>query len=606
MLLRIGSLVCVLSLMSVSVMAQPADGRKEPTWAQVSAAKKGTITALWDESTPFILKDSNGKLRGIEYDILQGFPKFLKETKGIDLTIQWKEAKDFQDLYSHIRDNSGLGTLGVSAFSITEKRQHDVDFTNPYMSDISVLITSENVPIMKNIDEFNHLIPRLTAVTIRETTYEQELIRLQTQGNLPFKFKYIPSNENVMKTLAVTDSAFGFIDLPVYMMLFNEDPAIKVKRQNLFPIKREGYAIILPENSDWAIPLKAYFENDKFKSELEKIISRYIDLDLYHFVEGLAVHSDDQVVMLLTKEKEIQYKDLLGKTQQVVDETRKRNFFIVVMSVTLIFLVVTAVQYRKRNEQNDQIEAQRKSIELKSVQLEQRNQHLLALDDEKNNLIKILAHDLRTPINQIQGLAQLVLLEKGALEAEQKKLINQIMDTSSRLNKMITHLLDIDALENNRVTVFMELVNLRKLSHQVVDSFEKQAQKKNIGISFVSLCESCEIKGDSLFLIQILENLISNAIKFSEKGKSVLVSLKESNGKVIVSVKDQGPGMSEEDLNNLFKKFQRLSARPTNGEDSFGIGLSIVKKYVELMNGRVWCESEPGNGSTFHVEFSVA
>jgi signal transduction histidine kinase len=603
--LKICPLVCVLSLLSVSVMAQPG-GNTEPTWAQVSAAKKGTITALWDESTPFILKDANGKLRGIEYDILQGFPKFLKETEGIDLTIRWKQAKDFQDLYANIRDNSGVGTLGVSAFSITEKRQHDVDFTNPYMSDISVLITSENVPIMKSVEEFNRFIPRLTAVTIRETTYEQELIRLQTQGNLPFKFKYIPSNENVMKTLAVTDSAFGFIDLPVYMMLFNEDPAIKVKRQNLFPIKREGYAIIVPENSDWAIPLKAYFENDKFKSNLEQIISRYIDLDLYHFVEGLAVHSDDQEVMLLTKEKEIQYKDLLGKTQQVVDETRKRNFFIVVMSVTLIFLVVTAVQYRKRNEQNDQIEAQRKSIELKSVQLEQRNQHLLALDDEKNNLIKILAHDLRTPINQIQGLAQLVLLEKGALEAEQKKLINQIMDTSSRLNKMITHLLDIDALENNRVTVFMELVNLRKLSHQVVDSFEKQAQKKNIGISFVSLCESCEIKGDSLFLIQIFENLISNAIKFSEKGKSVVVTLKESDGKVIVSVKDQGPGMSEEDLNNLFKKFQRLSARPTNGEDSFGIGLSIVKKYVELMNGRVWCESEPGNGSTFHVEFNVA
>ena len=85
-----------------------------------------------------------------------------------------------------------------------------------------------------------------------------------------------------------------------------------------------------------------------------------------------------------------------------------------------------------------------------------------------------------------------------------------------------------------------------------------------------------------------------------------MVTLKDHEVKVIVSVKDQGTGMTAEDLDKLFKKFQRLSARPTNGEDSFGIGLSIVKKYVELMDGRVWCESEPGKGSTFLVEFSMA
>jgi signal transduction histidine kinase len=593
-------------LLSIPFTSPSGKVELEPSWETVSQLKKGTITAYWDESRPFIYKDAAGNLQGIEHDILDGLPKFLKDTRGIDLTIVWKEASSFQDLYTTIRDKKGVGTFGVSAFSITEKRQQEVDFTKPYMSDISVLITSEQVPIMKNMEEFNSLIPKLTAVTIKETTYEQELLRLQSQGSLPFRIRYIPSSANIMRTIAVSDSAFGFIDLPVYMLYFNQDPSVKVKRQNLFPIKREGYAMIMPQNTDWAVPLAAYFEQEGFKSKLEKIISRYIDLDLYHFVEGLSVQSDDQVVMLLTKEKEIQYKDLLGKTQQIVEETRKRNFFFVVMAVTLVFLGITAVQYKKRNQQKDQIEVQRKNIELKSEQLEQRNQHLLALDDEKNNLIKILAHDLRTPINQIQGLAQLVLLEKGSLEDEQKKLIRQVMDTSARLNKMITHLLDVDALENNRVTVFMEDVNLRTLCQEVVISFEKQAQKKNIDLSFIALCDFCEIKGDSLFLIQILENLISNAIKFSEKGKAVLVTLRDIDEKVVLSVKDNGPGMTAEDLENVFRKFQRLSARPTNGEDSFGLGLSIVKKYAEMMNGRVWCESVFGEGSTFFVEFSKA
>lgn len=542
-------------------------------------------------------------MKGIEYEILMGLPEFLRKNHGVEVSIVWKEAESFSRTYGSIRDQKEKGSLGVSAFSITEKRKGEVDFTPAYMSDITVLITSEDIPVMKDLEGFNAIIPKLTAITIKETTYEEELMRLQNHGKLPFRIKYIPSSANIMQSIASRDSSFGFIDLPVYMLLFNEDPSIKVKRQNFFPIKREGYAFILPEGSDWAIPLNEYFSNNNFKSELEQIIGRYIDLDLYYFVEGLAVQSDDQVVMLLTKEKEIQSKDLLGKTQQVIDETRKRNFFIVVMSVTFVFLVITAIQYKKRNEQKEKIEAQQKSIEQKSEQLEKRNQHLLALDDEKNNLIKILAHDLRTPINQIQGLAQLVLLENGSLQNEQKALIGQIMDTSVRLNKMITQLLDIDALENNRVSIFMDTVNLRALAQQVVSSFEKPAQKKQIVLSYVPLCDQCEIKGDPLFLIQILENLISNAIKFSPKGKSVQVMLEDNPSSVLISVKDHGPGMTEEDLQNLFRKFQRLSARPTAGEPSFGLGLSIVKKYVEMMNGRVWCESVLQKGSTFFTEF---
>jgi signal transduction histidine kinase len=595
-------LITAMTIFPAMVIAQP--DYPDPGWADVQRTKKGSITVYWHESRPFVYRDKLGNMQGIEYDILQGFPKFLKETKGIDLRIIWKEGKSFSDTYSTIRDKK-TATFGASAFSITEKREKEVDFSPPYMSDISVLITSEGIPIMKNMEEFNAVIPKLTAITIEETTYEQELMRLQHQGNLPFDIKYIPSSENIVRRIAMSDSAFGFIDLPVYMMLFNENPSIKIKRQNLLPIKREGYALLLRENSDWKAAIQEYFSSTSFKSDLEKNISKYIDLDLYHFVEGLAVHSDNHTVMLLTKEKEIQYKDLVGKTAQVMEETRKRNFFIVLMSVTLFFLILTAVQYRKRNEQKEQIEAQRKSIEEKSVQLEYRNNHLLALDEEKNNLIKILAHDLRTPITQIQGLAQLVILENRNMGEDEKSLVTQIVDTSVRVNKMISHLLDLDSLESNRVTVLMDRVNIRTLAEKVVASFEKQAVKKDIRISFHPLCSDCHIKGDSLFLIQIIENLISNAIKFSPRQKQVQVIVHETNN-IVLSVKDQGPGMTADDLSNVFKKFQKLSARPTGGEESFGLGLSIVKKYVDLMGGRVWCESEPGKGTTFFVEFNKA
>ena len=108
--------------------------------------------------------------------------------------------------------------------------------------------------------------------------------------------------------------------------------------------------------------------------------------------------------------------------------------------------------------------------------------------------------------------------------------------------------------------------------------------------------------GDAIFLFEIFENLVSNAIKFSPPGKNVFVSIQGTPSTVTTRVQDQGPGLSESDLALLFKKFQRLSARPTAGEGSFGLGLSIVKKYVEMMNGKVWCESKPGEGAIFIVE----
>lgn len=576
------------------------------TWDAIQTTKKGSITAYWHESRPFIYKNKRGSMEGIEANLMNGFVKFLKDHKGIELNVVWKEAESFHATYATIAHQK-KATFGVSAFSITEKRQKEVDFARPYMADINVLITSENVPVMKNMDEFQEQLPNLKAITIKETTYEEELRRIQKQGNLSFPIEYIPSSQNILRTIANQENSFGFIDLPVYMMIFKENPSVAVRRQNMFPIKRMGYSFIMPEGSDWKQPLDEYINHPDFKTALHQIIGEHIDLDLYYFVEGLAVESDDEVVMLLTKEKEIQYKNLMGKTEQVLMATRKSNFFFIFASVTLVFLIITIVQYRKRNEQKEEIEAQRKSIAAKSEALEKKNEHLIALDTEKNHLINILAHDLRTPINQIHGLAQLISLDNKTLSQEQKELVRQIMGTSVRLNKMISQLLDIEALEHNNIRLNPEKVDIVQLVQQVIGAFESTAEAKSITLKFTSDWNtSLHIFADPLYVTQILENLISNAIKFSDRGKSTEVGLMERTSHVCIFVKDQGPGMSEDDLQHVFKKFQKLSARPTQGETSFGLGLSIVKKYVDLMNGSVWCESTKGNGATFFVDFPKA
>ncbi len=593
-----GSLIFFFIPASISI-AQPQGTN---TWNSVRSAGKGTITVYWYESKPFIYRNQNGQMKGIEPEIMEGLKKYVQDTYRVALQIIWKEGTSFGDIYALIKDKKEAGTFAISAFSITPERKQEVGFSPPYMSDISVLIASKNIPIVGNKEEFDRVFSKLTAITIKGTTYEQDLLKLKGGGTLPFAISYIPSSQNILRTIEKMDDAFGFIDLPVYMMIFNQDPSVNVKRQNLFPIKRQGYAFIFPLGSDWTSPLEGYFADEQFKSSLETIIGKYIDIDLYRFVESLAIQSNDPVI-LLTKEKEIQHRDIIGKSVQILEETRRNNFLIVLVAFILASLILIIYLYKKRNEQKKQIEAQNKSIALKSEQLENRNQHLVALDEEKNNLIKILAHDLRTPINHMQGLAQLFLLSYPAMPEDQKMIIKNITDASIRLNKMITNILDIDTLENNRVKVFMDEVSISPLVNQVVQSFDKVAAKKNIGLSFTTSNEKCIIQGDPLFLIQVFENLLSNAIKFSEKGKPIETTLSELNGKVRISVHDHGPGLTEEDLHKIFKKFQRLSAQPTGGEGSLGLGLSIVKKYVELMGGRIVCESQPRQGATFTVEF---
>lgn len=572
------------------------------SWQTVKANKRGTVTMYWYESQPFIFRSATG-MGGIEYELVEDFRKFLKSDYGIELRVVWKEGRSFGDTYETVRNASLPGVFGVSAFSITPERLRDVAFSKSYMSDISVMITSKNIPIVQSREEFNRVFTKLTAVTIKATTYEQDILKLKREGDVDFDIEYIPSSRNILRAVEERDSAFGFIDLPVYMQMFANEPSVDVKRQNLFPVKRQGHGLIFSKDSDWQEPLDAYFASAQFNVQLEEIIGHYIDIELYHFIESLAIESTDMVV-LLTKEKEIQYNDLIGKAEQIEKDARARTVLIMLVSVTLVSLGIIGTMYRKRNQQKEQIERQRQSIELKKEQLEKRNHHLVTLDEEKNNLIKILAHDLRTPINHVQGLAQIFLLSNSNLKEEDRLIIQKISDASVRLNKMITNILDIDSIENNRVKIFMDRISPGPILAQVVKSFDKQAARKEISIRFDQLCE-CEIEGDALFLIQVFENLISNALKFSGKGKSVDVSMEERGDTVVIAIRDQGPGLTEEDKGLLFKKFQRLSAKPTDGENSTGLGLSIVKKYVELMRGTVWCESEGGKGATFLLEFKT-
>lgn len=590
---------CLLSgICFTNLLAQPALG---VTWENLKSKKKGTLPVFWYESRPFIFKTEEGNLSGIEYDLINSFADYVKKSHNVDLKIEWIEAEGFNNVLTEV-SQSASPSFGASAFSITDKRKDLVSFSPPYMSDIMVLISNNNVPLIESAEEFRSAFSNRTAITILGTTYEKELLSLRQNHNTPFEIEYIPSALNILETVEARKNSFGFIDLSIYLLYYSKNPSISIKRQNFYPIKGQGYGFLISKNSDWIEPVNDFFKQENFESKLENMISRHLDFELYKLNERLALQSNSREELLL-REKEIQHRDLLNKEEEIESTIRTNYFLTALVAIAIFFLIVIVIQYLKRNQQRLKIEAQQQKIELANRQLEQRNQHLLVINEEKNNLIKILAHDMRQPLSQIDGLSR--LLKMNSTQPDQEEIIHLITDASVRLSKMITNILDVDAIESKRVEFVAEKVELSPLIQKVISGFEAAAIKKNIIINLDKPQERLFINADPLYLTQILENLVSNAIKFSPAGLGVWVSIYQTNDNVRIAVRDEGPGILAVDKEKLFLKFQRLSARPTGGESSTGLGLAIVKRYVELMGGKVWCKSEPGKGATFLVEFGM-
>jgi signal transduction histidine kinase len=583
-----------------------AQTERGDSWEETKEKGRGEISVYWHESRPFIWKENN-VLKGIEYDLIIEFQKFLKDNYDTQVTINWVEASSFSETYQLIKQQETRGIFGASAFSITPERRLEVNFSPPYMLDISVLISSKNVPVLKEVDQLDKTLTGLTAITIKGTTYESDLLALKNERDFDFKIKYIPSIKNILTAIQDTTNAFGFIDLPVYLMYLNRG-SLEVNRQNLYPIKREGYAIIYPKMSDWEEPLNTFFQSESFHQKIKPIISNYIDRQVYEFIENLFNEADDHV-LLLTHEKEIQLQELKGKTKQIEIEAKLRNYLIITLTLILLSLITIVMFYIKRNktnqkllEQKSKIEKQRVSIENQNHELEERNKKLLHLNEEKNYLIKVLAHDLRAPINQVQGLAEIFLEENKNLADDKLELIKRIIDSAQRQNKMIGKILDIDAVESNRVNLSLERIDLHALMGRVIQDFKIKAQMKNIRISYQDNYHDYFVHADVVYLTEIVENILSNALKFSPLGKTITITLNDLGTSFKICVKDEGPGLTEEDKQKLFIKNQQLSAKATDGEPSTGLGLSIVKKYTELMNGKVWAESTLGNGAKFCIE----
>jgi signal transduction histidine kinase len=227
---------------------------------------------------------------------------------------------------------------------------------------------------------------------------------------------------------------------------------------------------------------------------------------------------------------------------------------------------------------------------------------LRRLNEEKSTFLGIAAHDLRNPLGVILGYAEM-LRDEEFPPKETSEMAAKVVVAAERVRDLVAGLIELSAAEAGRVALEKRPCDLLGLARKVVDTLAEPASRKEIGIRVEGA--AVVVTGDPGAIQQVLENVVSNAVKFSPWRSTVVVSVRLDGGAGVVDVEDEGPGVTEADRSRLFAKFARLSARPTGGESSTGLGLSIVKTLTEAMGGEVSLESPPGRGARFRVRLPV-
>lgn len=240
------------------------------------------------------------------------------------------------------------------------------------------------------------------------------------------------------------------------------------------------------------------------------------------------------------------------------------------------------------------------------AQLKLQNEALVKLNQEKNEFLGIVAHDLKNPLSAILGIAEETIESFNELSQgwilESAELTQRI---SKQMFDLIANLLDVNAIESGYIQLTTERIDIVPIMRQLLHDYTERAESKYLNVHFHPTQENFIAFVDKNIVHQVLDNVVSNAIKYSPRCKHVFIRMMQTDQVVRCEIEDQGQGLNDHDLKNLFGKFKRLTPKPTAGEHSTGLGLFIVKKLVEAMHGVVWCESELGKGSKFIIEFPL-
>lgn len=577
----------------------------------------GKVKVYYYPIEPFIYKDEIGNLLGIEKEMMDSYLRFIEKKYSVKLFIEWEQVPTFDSVFEYV-NKSETPAFGISVISKTEDRAKLVGFSYSYMPDVSVFITHLSVPYLKDEAALKTHINGFEAATISSTTYKDDLDKLSDKFDLDLNYVDVPNDEDIIRLVSRNKEMVGYVGLPFYVIEISKGNP--VKRHSKFQVKRDGYRFIYQLGKGWEDTIKNYFESYLYRAEADKIIRRYLGNDYSELIWGLAgdnVTNRADEIAFLNKEKEIQSQSLIAAERQ-----KDLQWVIIIsVSVGLVFVVIIVLLLVRSNKmrQRDNVLLKEKSEQLQELLnelnqnkdeishqrqlLQQKNKELSDINKQKDELIGIVAHDLKSPINQMSGLITILGFKSEKWDRKEIEVFEKLENSNLHLKELVERILDLESIQKKSLNYKVSSTDMATVLKETLTEFKEKAKSKNISIDMSQVTDGKTVMVDPFFLKQVFENLVSNALKFSPLGSKVYIGTETHHEYHHVFVLDEGPGISEKDKVKMFSKYMTLSAQPTGDETSTGLGLSIVKKYVEEMNGSVWCESKLGNGAKFIVAF---
>ena len=330
--------------------------------------------------------------------------------------------------------------------------------------------------------------------------------------------------------------------------------------------------------------------------------------EAYRYLKQFSQLSDSLNTVEQEKEK-AKFETLLGlrnekqQNELLQEKVYARNQMLIIGGISLLVVGIASFilfrMYRKQKRQSVELDRMNRQLNKLYKELEAKNSELEDLSNTKDKLFAVLAHDLRSPVSKLYSI-MMIIREGGTDELDMEEVMNELDLRFNQTMQMLENYLSWAQTQMEGLKPEMQNVNLQELSGEIVELMNQNATAKKIVIKN-EINEPLLALADKNMMRVVLQNLVSNAIKFSSEGDSVLIHAEKSSKEVRIAVRDEGVGIPDSKQEKLFRAFNH-STSGTNPERRTGQGLTISRDITEMQNGRIWFESAEGKGSTFYVE----
>lgn len=539
---------------------------------------------------------------------------FLKSDFPTSINYNYKSLQIFENLHDEkgiSKANNGLGTiyvefknykLALSFYNKALKASQEIKDRK------SVAIYLNNIGDvylrMREYPKALYYFDKAIKMNVYEKSSYQSGINYTNIGiTLNFLKQYKKSIEASNKSIAIYNNdsslfnAFNKLELGksyYYLALGQKGTAQNTLLQKSLDYSNEALITFDREESLIDIRDTYLYLSKIYKTKNNSKMALYYFEKSSDLNDSIFSNENKTQIEFFKSQREIELRDKKIEIQnlKIKNEARKVYLLYTITAAILILLSLFLWLYISKRKTN--------------LQLSEKNKLILNINKQKDKFFSIIAHDLRGPFNGFLGLTELLAQDIDDMEKEEIQFAAVNMRSSAvNLNRLLENLLEWSRMEQGLIPFSPQNIRLLPLVNECISTLQDEANKKSIQIIKI-IPEEVLIYADHHILQSVIRNILSNALKFTQRNGTIKIQAKEYKKSILISITDTGIGMEAKILDNLFKLGVKTNRNGTENEPSTGLGLILCKEFVEKHGGKIWVESEVDKGSTFYFCFPHA